>query len=70
LVQAQASRVVVAVGETGGQVRLAGRDWAWAQIVAPTDDPRSLQIAVRVSTAEGGLAAEAFAFLPAPEAAP
>ncbi len=66
LTQAQASRQAPAVGDTSGQVMLAGRTWPWVQTVTPAQDTRSLQIAVRVSAPDGQLAAEAFAFMPAP----
>jgi general secretion pathway protein I len=70
LVMAQASRIAPGVGEVSGQTVLAGRTWTWTQTVSPTEDPRSLQIAVRVRAQDESLAAEAFAFMPAALGAP
>jgi general secretion pathway protein I len=70
LVKTQAGRLVVAVGDTSGVVTLAGRDWGWTQTISPTQDPRSLQIAVRVHGADQALHAEAFAYTPAPGIGP
>jgi general secretion pathway protein I len=70
LVEAQASRTPLALGETQGQVSLARREWRWTQAVEATQDPRSWQIAVSVTGANSQVLAEARAFAPAQGAPP
>lgn len=44
------------VGETAGEVQMAGRVWRWRRIVTGTEVPGMGRIDVRVSTEEGQVA--------------
>ncbi|HEX7874008.1 MAG TPA: type II secretion system minor pseudopilin GspI [Sphingobium sp.] len=45
--------VAPALGESGGTIANAGRDFEWKQVVAPTEDKRLIQVTVTVSAGPG-----------------
>ncbi len=53
LAESLAASLPVEVGSNRGEVTLAGRNWAWVERVAPTQDPSMLTLEVEVS-ADGG----------------